>query len=134
MSEGKFSQAQSKLRIERIKAALLAREMTADELADTVHIHRSYAREYIKHLREQWLLHIVGYSAVKDRHLWHKPIYAWGAGADAPPPKKLTNSQRAKMRRADPEKRLQDAMKARAKNIKPHRDWSAAWIPTRSAA
>lgn len=134
MTSKDFSGKACQARIERIRAALLMREMTSAELAEAVHIHPTYMREYINHLREAFWIHIAGYQAVKRAHTWHLPIYAWGAGADAPPPRRPTHAERARQRRKDPEKKLQDAMRVKAKKIKPYRDWTAAWIPTREAA
>ncbi len=130
----KFTSPATMIRIERIRKELLARDMTSAEIAGAVHISPAYAREYIRHLRETFQIHIVGYQKLKRAHIWHLPIYAWGAGADAPPPRRQTNAERARIRRKDPEKKLQDAMRLKARKIFPHRDWTAAWIPTRSAA
>ncbi len=129
-----FSSAATHARIERIRDALRIREMTTIEIAEAVGIHPAYAREYVKHLRETFQIHIVGYATIKDQHTWHKPIYAWGVGADAPPPKRLSHAERSRIRRLDPEFRLREAAKQRAKRIVPYRDWTAAWIPTRAAA
>ncbi len=134
MKKSVFTRVASLARIDRIREALLMREMTTEEIAAAVHINTSYAREYIKHLRSRFDIHIVGYRAVKRTHLWHHPIYAWGPGTDAPPPKRQTDAQRARERRRDPEKKLADAMKQRAKRIQPRRDWTASWIPIREAA
>ncbi len=134
MNSRDFSNKAYQARIERIRAALSMCEMTSAEIAQAVHIHPTYLREYIRHLRETFQIHIAGYQAVKRTHTWHLPIYAWGAAADAPPPRRPTHAERARLRRKDPEKKLQDAMRAKARQIKPHRDWTAAWIPTREAA
>lgn len=129
-----FTSEAAQARIARIRDALCMREMTTIEIAEAVCINPAWAREYVKHLRDTFQIHIVGYATVKDTHTWHKPIYAWGVGADAPPPKRLTDAERSRIRRQDPEFRLREAAKQRAKRIVPHRDWTAAWIPTREAA
>ena len=134
MTKTDFTSAACLTRINRIRDALLMREMTTDEIAAAVHINAAYAREYVKHLRQTFQIHVVAYREVKVRHAWNHPVYAWGAGADAPPPRRLTDAERSRLRRKDPEFRLREAAKQRAKRIKPHRDWAAAWIPTREAA
>jgi len=134
MKQNTFTRTPSIKRIERIRQALKLREMTTEEIADAVFINREYARQYVKHLHQTFQIHICGYREVTRTHTWHLKVYAWGAGADAPPPKKPTDAERSRERRKDEEFKVREAAKARAKRIMPRRDWSASWIPTREAA
>jgi len=122
-------------RIERFQLALRRQDCTAQELADAVFLHPRYAVQYIRYLHDQGRIHICEYRLVRMIFkLCAHPVYAWGPGADAPPPKRLTHAERSRIRRKDPEFRLREAAKQRAKRIMPYRDWTAAWIPTRGQA
>lgn len=121
----------------RIEAALRERQMTAEELGQAVSRSKGVICRYIAELQKQKQIHIARWETRKNRHVWHIPIYEWGADEDAPPPKKMTDAERkrarAKARAIDPEILIQEQLKKKAAAIKPFRDWTAAWIPTRGA-
>ena len=120
---------QSIKRIERIQELLRSDAMTLQEIADAVFISKRYARDYIIYLQEIGSIYIAdfrkGNLPGNCRH--YLAMYRWGSGVNAVSPmdEKIELDQ-------DMEERL-DRVAAikKAKAIKPFRDWSAAWIPTR---
>jgi biotin operon repressor len=106
-------------RIERIQELLRGQALTLQEIADAINISRRYARDYINYLQEVGSVYIAdfrkGYLPGNCRH--YLALYRWNA---------------ASVTEADDGEQI-DRVQAqkKAKSIKPFRDWTAAWIPTR---
>ncbi len=125
-------------RIERIQQLLRHEPSTIQEIADAVFISLRYATDYIRHLREHGQVYICEYRRddCKVNRVF-RPLYAWGTGTDAPSPDRSSRARQAEYRariRADPEKWQRELARRKARRLKPRRDWTAEWIPTRSAA
>lgn len=84
--------------------AALAKPMTGQEVANTIHLCNEQVMIYIKILRESTpkQVFIKGYQKAKHRGPW-SPIYALGDKPDAPAPKEQTRAERYKKERNDPE-------------------------------
>ena len=133
MDTVKLERKAAQLKIERIQLTLRQRPSTAIELADAIFVHHRYIKVYIDHLHSRGMIHVCEYRNDPRRYnRKHSPVYAWGAGADAPPPVRETNAERQRRRNADPEYRDKQAAKRRADRIKPHTDWTSAWIPRKA--
>lgn len=123
-------------RIDRIYQLLRQQHMTVQEIADAVFISTRYAREYMSHMRSGGLAHIVSYRKIqRETRYDYVPVYAFGPGEDAEKPLALRNIDKSREHRAkiaaDPEAHDREKARRRAARIKPHRDWTAAWIPTK---
>lgn len=129
----KFTRRATLARIERIQQLLRQQPSTIQEIADAVHISKRYATEYVSYLREQGKLHICDYRREpRDCYQVYKPLLAWGPGADAPHPDRSSRVRQAEHRAKiadDPVRKEIELAKRRAKAIKPHMDWTSAWIP-----
>ncbi len=114
-------------RIDKIQELLRGQALTLQEIADAVNISRRYARDYISYLKDAGSIYISGF---RKGHLpgnckQYLPLYRWGGDADSVEPAKPEK---------DPDEQIDRVIAMRkAKSIKPFRDWTAAWIPTRGA-
>jgi len=127
------------LRIERIKDLLSRRYMTLNEIAEATHISVRWARAYLNHLHKDKIIYIAAY---RYKHLDVKTVshalYKLGSKEDAYRPLPLSSAQRMARQRKiineDADLREKLLAQRRAARIKPRRDWTAAWIPTRTGA
>lgn len=129
-----FQSAASIQRIERIQQLLRQQAMTAQEIADAIHISRRYARDYIIYLQEIGSIHIADFRKgnLPGNCRQYMALYRWGMGADAVSPMAERKAEPDDVQ--DPEERRDRAVALKkAKAIQPFRDWTAAWIPTREA-
>ena len=98
-----FTREASKIRIERIREALLEGDKTTKELAAAVFISNQQAREYIRYLQKKSRIYIKTYKrSLQDPFHRYQPLYAWGKGVDAEKPKLLTAAERSRLRRMSP--------------------------------
>lgn len=130
-----FTKPAALARIDRIQHLLRQQPSTVQEIADAVHISKRYASEYVEYLRAQGRIHVCEYRREqRAAYQVYKPLFAWGIGADAPPPDRSDKVRQAEARakmNLDPEAKDKSLALRRAKSIKPRRDWTAAWIPSR---
>lgn len=135
MAEMKFTRAAALARLDRIQELLRQQPATVHEIADAVFISRRYAEAYVQHLRDRGLVHIREYRRqVRETYQTFRAIYAWGPGKDAAVPDRSPavrqQERRAKIAK-DVEAKARELAQRRAKSIKPHTDWTSAWIPRR---
>lgn len=131
----KLKERASIARVEKLQHLLRQQPSTVFEIADALYISRRYADAYIVRLKADGLIYVSEYRREKRRaYQVYQPLYAWGIGADAPPPDRpvrvRVTEHRKQLSHEDVEK--QNA-KRRASRIQPHMDWSTAWIPRRAA-
>lgn len=130
-----FTDARSQARIDRIQHFLRQQPATLQELADALFMSLRLATLYVDHLQATGQMHVCEFRRYKRQSytVW-KSIYAWGPGADAPPPDRSKRAHEARRRAeiaADADRHDREKARRRAAKIKPHRDWTASWIPTR---
>lgn len=106
--------------IERILAAL-CRHMTCNELAESLHMDKSLARAYLRHLMqaeergEKRRIRVVEWRVTSGRGCRRAPVYQRGSGPSAPEPPAQTSADQFRKLKADPVKH--------AKRIADHRRW-----------
>lgn len=83
---------------------LLKKNHTAAELAQKVYRSQSVIRGYVRDLRNEKLVRIVGWQHAGSRNGW-APVYRVGRGPDVPQPPAETSSERHHRIRAIPEKK-----------------------------
>jgi hypothetical protein len=133
-----FQSSTSIQRIDKIQELLRQQSMTLQELADGINISTRYAREYINHLQETRCVYIADFRKANNigNARGYVPLYRWGSGPNAAMPEREHKAKAAertiKLYGGD-EKQDRDKAIRKARAIKPFRDWTAAWIPTRGA-
>ena len=132
MGKMNYQSEPAQRRIDRIQSVLRGQELTVHEISALIHLTFECTKGYIKVLHTEQLIYIAGYrrNPVRGNFL---PLYRWGIAADAPKPKPLTERERLEAAMED-DPMAHDLAKARRKlrDFKPHCDWAAAWVPTRS--
>ncbi len=131
----KFNTPMAQKRIERIQFLLRREDLTSREISDGIHLSYRTTQGYVQHLRELGLIHVSYWRKyVQGRGACdYVPVYGWGEAKDAKKPPKIPKAVIDRKYLSNPE--VQDRLRAKriAKQIRPHRDWSAAWIPTQAA-
>lgn len=131
-----FKKPAALARIERIRELVRQQPSTMQEIADAVYISVRCVREYIDHMRSADMLHIHEFRKIKrPDYTVYKAVYGYGPGKDAPRPDRSSTARQAEFRakiNADPEAKQRELALRRAKAIKPHTDWTSAWIPRRT--
>lgn len=124
-----FGSEQSIKRIDRIQEILRSQSLTMQEIAEQINVTKRYAQEYIHHLQDIHCVYIAEYRKDIRPNSWrHVALYRWGNNPNA----KVLDRQYKAPASPDAEERRDRALALKkAKLIKPFRDWSAAWIPTR---
>lgn len=132
MDKLNFNSEKSIARIDRIQELLRSQAMTQQELADAIFVSNRYARDYIIYLQEIGSIYVADFRQgnLPGNRRQHFPLYRWGEGVDAVAPMTERKSSAVNDQDQD-ERRDRAAALKKAKAIKPFRDWSAAWIPTR---
>lgn len=140
MAKMQFNTELSLRRLERIQEFLRGGVATVQEIADSIHMSKRWAYEYVNYLHGQRKIYISSYRRVirtNKSGLWI-PVYRWGEGKDAVRPAARTMAENSRKYRRNPERRddiLEQKRKSRRlKSIVPIRDWTAAWIPNKEAA
>lgn len=136
MAKMMFNTPLAKRRIEHIQYLLRRENLTAYEIADGIHMQRSSARPYVRFLHQNGMIHIAEWrKQVRTTKSWgFTPVYCWRKATDAPRPPRMANAEVYRRYVSDPDNKDRIRAKDIAKRSRPHRDWTAAWIPTRSAA
>jgi hypothetical protein len=132
MDKLNFNSEKSVARIERIQELLRSQAMSQQELADAIFVSNRYARDYIVYLQEIGCIHIADFrrGTLPGNRRHHIALYRWGMGADAVAP---PMERKPRTIATDPDERRDRAVALKkAAAIQPFRDWSAAWIPTRT--
>jgi hypothetical protein len=113
-------------RMELVAAALAGGPLCVHDLAPNIFLCYGQAWRLIKDMHEQGMVHIAKWPLRRTPRATRVAAYAFGAGKDAPKPKRLTSAQRqarykSKLR-ADPERLDIHLSKGRARKRKPTRD------------
>jgi len=133
-----FASEAAQRRIEKIQQLLRGADMSMHEICNEIHLTPYWTRKYLQHLHEQGRIHIASYRCQKrNEYECFVALYCWGAATDAQKPTydELREHKRQKRiaKRDDVEAHELHLKKRRAARIKPQRDWTAAWIPTKAA-
>lgn len=132
-----FRNRTSAARIERIVELLAERPRHTHELAVALPLSKRNVTVYLNHLHGQGRVHITRWVRDIDERdrMYPRPVYALGAGNDAPKPKPLNAHQRNarawKRIKVDPERyvdHLLSKRKYRADQRGPRCDIAASWI------
>lgn len=111
-----FTRRPALLRIERIKKAMAASDMTVPQLAAAIHTSKQNAWLYMRHLKSLQEVHICGWDDSLPGP--HSPVYRLGTGEDVPDFPARSWAEHSRNRRArinaDPEAKDLDLAKKRA--------------------
>lgn len=118
-----YSTPKSRATCDKIVALIEERGRSAETIADLLGVNLSTVRNHLRHLVDTGRVRSHGKQrvAITDRNYW----IATTAPLDAPC--ETTDD-------CDIEEKMNRDAKKKLAQIKPFRDWSAAWIPDRKAA
>lgn len=124
-------------KLARIKQLLQAKDLDLRQIAEAVPMSTRYTREYMMHMVDQQLAHIVNWTRY-DQHGMHIGVFRLGEGKNAPYPAPLTNMQKKRRYharlKAEPERwerHLKGAAARKRKPPKQHPLVAAMFRPTR---
>ena len=132
MGKMNYTSDAAQRRIDRIQLVLRGQELSSYEISELIHLTIDCTQGYIRRLHAEQLIYISGYrrNEMRGNYL---PLYRWGVAEDVPKPKQLSSrDKREALIEEDPMAHEVALAKRRAKKFQPHRDWAAAWVPTRS--
>lgn len=111
-----FNSPRSERNIARALVAL-NKPLTCVELAEALHMDRSLARTYLRHLMlaEKRRIRVVEWRVTSGRGCRRAPVYQRGSGPSVPQPPAQTSADQFRKLKADPAKH--------AKRIADHRRW-----------
>ena len=124
-------------RIDKIQEVLRKEDLTVNEIAEKIYMSLRWAREYVKKLHNEGVIHIACYRRYDlSQQSAVRALYCWGSATDAVKPPPLTPYERTKRTRqliySDIDRHQKLLALRRDKKFKKEADWTSSWIPRRN--